>query len=266
MGGATNCDGCGSEHHKHLPSLCPQRTTSPQGHLSSTLVCSHTGLCPTPVSVVTLHLDILHLLIPFSMLILYLLLDLWFVITGWSQASNGNITFQWPAATWVGPPEGLYLHHVTETELRKHTLNSLIGIFVLLPTAVWGYAARLVVSALLTGLLRARICQADDVGLPILLPATASSLHFSCLLLLSSYPVWCAVSGLHPLSVGCFSSSVKCCFPCPARLYTWEKSPLRSSDWMQVLFIIKARREIKSNFHASTETDFFYSLPLTFWV
>lgn len=60
------------------------------------------------------------------MLIFYRLLDLWFAVMDWSQSGDGNITFQRPTATGVGLPEGLYLHHNTEAELRKHILNSLI--------------------------------------------------------------------------------------------------------------------------------------------
>lgn len=106
----------------------PLRTTPAQGHVSNTLACSKTGSCPTPISVVILHLDIRHLCIPFSMLIFYRLLDPWFAIMDWSQAGNGNIAFQRPTATYPGLPEGLYLHCITELELRKHTLNGLIYI------------------------------------------------------------------------------------------------------------------------------------------
>ena len=236
-----NCDGCGSQYPKHLPSLFPRRTTPPQGHLSSTLACSKTDSCPTPISVVILHLDNLCLHIPFSMLIFYRFLDLWFAIMDWSQAGNGNITFQRPTATCVGLPEGLYLHRITEAELRKHTLNSLIYTRInICPPSHTSLRLRSSSCGASTSgrcLLRATISQMDDVGLPVLLPATASHMHFFFLLLLLSYPVWYVVSSLHPLSVGCCSSSVKGCFPCPVRVCTLEKSSLRSSRWIQVFSV-----------------------------
>lgn len=54
-----------------------------------------------PISVVILHLAVLHLCFPFSTLFFYHLLDLWFTLADWSQAGSGDITFHRPTATCV---------------------------------------------------------------------------------------------------------------------------------------------------------------------
>lgn len=65
----------------------------------------------------------------------------------------------------------------------------------------------------------------------------ASCMNLLFLLFFLKYPNWSVVSGLHPLCVGYFSSSVKCCFSCPVKAHTLKKSSLRSSALNVTLFI-----------------------------
>lgn len=95
-----------------------QRTTSPQRYPSSTLTWSWRGFCPSIVSTIILHLDILHLHFPFSTLILFWSLDLWFAIMDWSPAGNGNISFQRPTSSprWPSKRSSSLPYHRSRTE------------------------------------------------------------------------------------------------------------------------------------------------------
>lgn len=145
-----------------------QRTTSPQRHPTSTLTWSWRGLCPTLVSTIILHLDILHLHFPFSTLILFWSLDLWFAIMDWSPAGNGNISFQRPRPTLA------FQKVFISTISQKQNWENIswiacfipVWIFVFLPTLIWDFTVPLAVPAPLVGLLRAPIRHTNDVMSP----------------------------------------------------------------------------------------------------